>query len=102
MNRNVRIAALLVARDAEHAQGYELKLEVDGYSVSSVFSVAAAREHVALARPQVVFVADSRVAQQLVRLAQREPALAEVPVIGLTQGTGRAILLKPALMLEAS
>jgi DNA-binding response OmpR family regulator len=102
MKRNVRIAALLVARDAEHARGYELKLEIDGYSVTTVHSVTAAREKLGVTRPQVVFVADPRLAQELVRLAQRQPELAEVPVIALTQGTGRAILLKPALMLEAS
>jgi DNA-binding response OmpR family regulator len=102
MKKNARIAALLVAEDAGHAAGYELKLEIDGYAVTTVYSVAAAREHMRVQRPHVIFVASPRAAQELVRVAHQVPELAQVPVIALTQGTGRAILLKPALMLEAS
>jgi DNA-binding response OmpR family regulator len=96
MRRNARISALLVAEDSERVAGYELKLEIDGYAVTSVFSLAAAREHVRTQRPHVVFVASPRLAQELVRIASQTPELAKVPVIALTQGTGRAILLKPA------
>jgi hypothetical protein len=100
--RNARIPALLLATDADQAVGHELKLELDGYAVSTVFSVDEARERAGVARPLVVFAAEARLAQAMVRLAVREPALAGVPVIALAQGTGRAILLKPALHPLAS
>ena len=100
--KNARITALLLAHDAEQAVGHELKLELDGYAVTTVFTVADARAHARSARPLVVFAAEPRLAQALVRLAVREPVLTGVPVIALAQGTGRAILLKPALHPLAS
>ena len=102
MNRNARIAALLVADDPVRAKGYELKLDIDGYTVTTVYSVEEARKQLSRARPQVIFAMQPMLAQELVRLTHRRPELAEVTVIGLTQGTGRAVLLKPPLMLQAS
>ena len=102
MKRNARIGALLVADDPEKARGYELKLDIDGYLVTTVYSMEAARKELAGSKPQVVFVMQPLLAQELVRLAHGRPELAQLTVIGLTQGTGRAILLKPPLMLEAS
>jgi len=97
-SKNARIPALLLAADAEQAVGHELKLEIDGYAVTTAFSVAEARLLLAGHPPHVVFAASPALAQEMVRLAGREPALAGVPVIALAQGTGRAILLKPALL----
>ena len=99
---NARIPALLVAVDADQAVGHELKLELDGYAVTTVFSIDEARARAVSAHPLVVFAADPRLAQSMVRLAVSEPALAGVPVIALAQGTGRAILVKPALHPLAS
>src|SRR5919201_3981262 len=100
--KNARIPALLLAADADQAVGHELKLELDGYSVTTVFSVEDARAHAVSARPLVVFAAEPRLAQAMVRLAVRERSLAGVPVIALAEGTGRAILVKPALHPVAS
>src|SRR5436853_7865491 len=97
-SKNARIPALLLAAAAEQAVGHELKLQIDGYAVTTVFSVAEARLRLASHPPLVVFAASPGLAQEMVRLAAAEPALAGVPVIGLVQGTGRAILLKPALL----
>src|SRR5438034_424425 len=102
MNRNARIPALLLAADAEQAEGHELKLEIDGYSVTTVYSPAEALAQVEAQPPLVVFAAAPWLAQEMVRLAGREPALAGVPVIALAQGSGRAILLRPVLVAEAS
>jgi hypothetical protein len=99
---NARIPALLVAVDADQAVGHELKLELDGYAVTTVFSVDEARARADSSHPLVVFAADPRLAQRMVRVAVHEPALAGVPVIALAQGTGRAILVKPALHPLAS
>lgn len=100
--KNARIPALLVALDAERAVGHELKLELDGYAVTTVFSSAEALAQAQARRPSVVFAVEPRLAQAMVRLAAREAALAGVPVIGLTHDTGRAILLRPALLPLAS
>src|SRR5919201_4346997 len=100
--KKARIPALLLAADAEHAVGHELKLELDGYAVTTVFSLDEARARAVRAHPLVVFAAEPRLAQAMVRLAVREPALAGVPIIALAQGTGRAILVKPALHPVAS
>src|SRR5919197_5375169 len=95
--KNASIPALLVATDSERSVGHELKLGLDGYSVTTVFTVEEARARAKAARPLVVFAAEPGLAQAMVRLAVREPALAGVPVIALAEGTGRAILVKPAL-----
>jgi hypothetical protein len=100
--KNARIPALLLAVDREQAVGHELKLELDGYAVTTVSSVDEALARAKVSHPLVVFAAEPRLAQAIVRVAAREPALAGIPVIGLAQGTGRAILLKPALHPLAS
>ena len=79
------------------------KQEAVGYSVDLCMKVVdAARKELASSKHQVVFVMQPLLAQELVRQAHSRPELANLTVIGLTQGTGRAILLKPPLMLEAS